>query len=348
MTPGKLWLHHPQKLWLRKAIFQIHLWSGVALGLYVVIVCVSGSAIVFRTDLEEILSQKMQVSVSGKPLTRDQLRQSVERAYPDYAIRSIKPGRFSGEATQVLIARGWREKWRLFNPYTGADIGWSPDTLFRWLRWWGDLHGNLLMGPPGLRANGVGGFLTAVMCLTGIVLWWPGIATWRRALWIRSNVGWKRLNWDLHTATGFWLFAILLMWGVTGAYFIFPDPFRAVVNYFTPIAPPPTPQVARAPQPSAAQPPSPAAAGSKTITIIRVRRPRTKGEKILRGFSAAHYGNFGGWPLKVLYVLLGLAPAILFVTGVIMWWNRVLSPAARRLMRRTEATAELVTTASES
>src|SRR5215471_12936074 len=103
MTPGKLWLHHPQKTWLRKAIFQIHLWSGVILGLYVVVACVSGSAIEFRTDLEEILSQKMQVPGSGKALTRDQMRQSIERTYPDYTIRSIKPGRFSGEATQVLI-----------------------------------------------------------------------------------------------------------------------------------------------------------------------------------------------------------------------------------------------------
>jgi uncharacterized iron-regulated membrane protein len=51
------------------------------------------------------------------------------------------------------------------------------------------------------------------------------------------------------------------------------------------------------------------------------------------GFSAAHYGNFAGWPMKALYVILGFAPAVLFVTGMIMWWNRVLSPAARRLQR---------------
>ena len=51
------------------------------------------------------------------------------------------------------------------------------------------------------------------------------------------------------------------------------------------------------------------------------------------GFSAAHYGNFGGWPTKVLWVILGFAPAVLFVTGMIMWWNRVLTPAAKRLMR---------------
>jgi hypothetical protein len=29
-------------------------------------------------------------------------------------------------------------------------------------------------------------------------------------------------------------------------------------------------------------------------------------------------------------VALGLIPSLLFVTGTIMWWNRVLSPSARR------------------
>jgi uncharacterized iron-regulated membrane protein len=45
-----------------------------------------------------------------------------------------------------------------------------------------------------------------------------------------------------------------------------------------------------------------------------------------------HLGSFGGWPVKALWVVLGLAPMFLAVTGVLMWWNRVVSPrlAARR------------------
>jgi len=330
MTLGQLWLRQPQKLWLRRALFQVHLWSGIALGIYVVVVCVSGSAVVFRTDIENVLSAKTQVEATGTPLTREQLRQAAQRRYPDYVIGTITRGRFATEAAEVQITRGWREQRRLVNPFTGQDMGPSPSTLFRWMRVAGDLHGNLMLGPRGLTANGVGGFLTAVICLTGIVVWWPGIANWRRSLWIRGNVGWKRLNWDLHSAFGIWTFAILLMWGLTGAYFIFPDPFRAVINNFTPINPPRTQQVAPSPQASAAS----AIAGSNGTPspFRRPRRPRTKGEKILRGFSSAHYGNFGGWPLKVLYVILGFAPAVLFVTGVIMWWNRVLSPAAKRLL----------------
>jgi uncharacterized iron-regulated membrane protein len=51
MNYWERWLRRPQSLWLRKAIFQIHLWTGIALGLYVFVISVSGSAIVFRNEL---------------------------------------------------------------------------------------------------------------------------------------------------------------------------------------------------------------------------------------------------------------------------------------------------------
>ena len=36
------------------------------------------------------------------------------------------------------------------------------------------LHMNLLMDYPGRLVNGVGGFLTTALSLTGIVIRWPG------------------------------------------------------------------------------------------------------------------------------------------------------------------------------
>lgn len=44
----------PRTLWLRRVLFQVHLWSGLALGLYVVVICLSGSVLVFRNDLYEL------------------------------------------------------------------------------------------------------------------------------------------------------------------------------------------------------------------------------------------------------------------------------------------------------
>lgn len=258
------WLHRPQNTWLRKAVFQVHLWAGMILGLYIAVVCASGSAVVFRNDVYNVLETLNETSSEGVKIT------------------------------------------------------------YRILKWMSDLHGNLFLGSNGMMANAIGGFLTAGVCLTGLVIWWPGAAKWRRSTTIRGGVGWKRLIFDVHSAVGFWTFALVFMWGVTGGYFVFPEPFRAAIEYFTPINPP------RLPQTQQIQPAPQAQTGPATLPLRRRRGPQTLGQKILRGFSLAHYGSFAGWPVKALWVILGFAPVILFITAAVMWWNRVLGPALRR------------------
>jgi len=63
----------------------------------------------------------------------------------------------------------------------------------------------------------------------GTFIWWRGIKNWRRGLTVgwRSNV--SRISWDIHSALGFWFFAFLLVWAISGAYFAFPDFFNTVL-----------------------------------------------------------------------------------------------------------------------
>jgi uncharacterized iron-regulated membrane protein len=58
-------------------------------------------------------------------------------------------------------------------------------------------------------------------------------------------------------------------------------------------------------------------------------RQQTRAQRIEQYFVTVHFGSFAGtgWfgiLVKVLWVFLGLAPAILSVTGLIMYWNRKL------------------------
>ncbi len=352
---GNRWLRKPQGTWLRKALFQVHLWSGLILGLYIVVVCASGSAIMYRNELYDVLQKRLTVEVQPHMLTRDELEQAVHRAYPDYRIAGIRKGRDTDEATEVALSRGW---WgttrRLFDPYSGRDLGPSVDIWFRILRWCGELHGSLLLGQDvGMTINAILGALTAGVALTGLIIWWPGIGRIARALTFRTGVPWRKLTFDLHSAVGFWTFAVIFMWGATGAYFVFPQPFRTVIEWFTPINPPPLPPAPFVSGLNSKQTPPqgysksgnvPGAAGVTQgfgrMTPRRPRRPPTKGQLILRGFSNAHYGTFGGWPVRALWILLGFAPAILYVTALVMWWNRVLSPALRRARPRLEPVPE--------
>src|SRR5690348_2189417 len=50
------------------------------------------------------------------------------------------------------------------------------------VEWLVNLHTNLLAGSMGRRINGIGAIGLALLCLTGAVIWWPGIRHWRRSL----------------------------------------------------------------------------------------------------------------------------------------------------------------------
>ncbi|HVV44284.1 MAG TPA: PepSY-associated TM helix domain-containing protein [Bryobacteraceae bacterium] len=357
-------LRRPQSLWLRKALFQIHLWTGIGLGLYVILISVSGSAIVFRNELYKSLwpGPKL-VPISGPRLSKDGLKKAVRRAWPKYSVTYIWDSKRKDEATEVWMEKDGvahpKTKGRLFDPYTGQDLGPSRPAAIGALAWLSDLHTNLLGGDTGRKINGLMAILVVILSVSGLLIWWPGAGRVRRSLTIDFRSNWKRLNWDLHTVIGFWMFAFVFIWGVTGVYLVFPTPFQVVVNHFSPLQ-------LYAPQASLIAPEAPAAAGSESAVRIvpvadttttpapaparKVRRRRrpprgSNGDVFLRWFYYLHFGNFASWQVKGLWVLLGLAPPFLFFTGALMWWNRMLSREARAIRVR-RATPGLSSVAS--
>src|SRR5207253_2732220 len=90
MTTWQRLVHRPQGLGLRKAVFQLHLWIGIGVGLYILTISISGSAIVFRRELISKYSRgTVVVSVNSRLMTAEELRHSVQRAYPTYEIYTV-------------------------------------------------------------------------------------------------------------------------------------------------------------------------------------------------------------------------------------------------------------------
>ena len=52
------WVQQPQNLWLRRALFQVHLWSGVGIGLYVLMISMTGSVLVYANELYRAATPK--------------------------------------------------------------------------------------------------------------------------------------------------------------------------------------------------------------------------------------------------------------------------------------------------
>ena len=309
-------MRQPQKIWLRRALFQVHLWSGIALGLYVVMISLTGSLLVFSNELFRAATPEPIISKSLEPrLTDAQLTQAATRQYPGYRVVKIGRALDPDEAVDVWLRHGENIQRRLFDARTGSDMGKSVPTAIRLISILLDLHDNLLAGPIGRKVNGVGGLIVLVLAITGLAIWWPGVKTWGRSLTVHRGVGWKRFIWDLHGMIGFWTLGFILVFALSGVYLGIPQPFQDLADRLEPL--------------------TPANAGTRI------------GDRVIYWLAYLHFGRINGIGIpcagpgfcdqttKAIWALFGLAPAAMFVTGAIMWWNRVLRP--RLLSARPKA-----------
>jgi len=304
MTYLQRWISRPQTAWLRKAIFQLHLWSGIGIGLYVLLVSVTGSVLVYRNELYRAATRDpITVTPTGPPLTDEQLKGAATRAFPGYTVLAMNRQR-TDQAVSLSLKGDSDLKNRLFDPYSGADLGDAVPLGIKLVSRLLELHDDLLAGQTGRTINGVGAVLLIAVAFTGIVVWWPGIKTWRRSLTVHRKVGWRRFTWDLHSMIGFWSLGFILLFGVSGVYLGFPEAFQDLADRIEPL--------------------TDANGGRRTV------------DQIIYWLAYLHFGRVNGIGIpcsgpglcdsatKLVWAVFGLAPAAMFVTGVVMWWNRVI------------------------
>lgn len=365
---------------IRKALFQVHLWAGVAIGAYVVVMSLSGSALVFEKELTDDAPPLPPAAAPVHPFNYGQLLDCATKSHPSDMLESIEVREGSRRIARIALTSGDRHRMVYVDSFrceVAADVTMEQrhpvmPVLER-------LHNELLGGRTGAQVSGIGAGLLTLMSLTGIVLWWPGSKNWGRAIQVNWTAGWRRINYDLHSAAGFWAFVLVLMWGATGTYFLFPDSFQKALGLF--------PSTVNAKQ-------STWIPGGRMLGIdlfiararqifphselcllyMDVSRPHgqvsvflsnnpavplilledivrldpatgevirsessewwSPGERLALASYSVHFGDFGGNWSKALWALLGLIPAVLTITGYLMWWNRVLSKKWTQLTRK--------------
>ncbi len=239
---------HPRKLWLRRALFQVHLWAGVLLSLYVVMIALTGSILVFRSELT-----KAQLPADINPYDArhvapigDIVRQFLA-AFPGARIESLQTPSPQIPAFLISADDAHQQPFRLVADSVTGKLLPQPRT---WLDWTYDLHVYLLLGHAyGMQANGVGAAVLLLLTLTGLFLWWPGVRIWTRGLRIDFARNWRRINFDAHSAIGFWTLSIVFWWALSGIYFPWYRQVTAVVASVSPL------QGMLAPKPPALMPP---------------------------------------------------------------------------------------------
>jgi Na+-transporting NADH:ubiquinone oxidoreductase subunit NqrD len=118
---------------------------------------------------------------------------------------------------------------------------------------------------------------------------------------------------------GFWAFGFIVLFGLSGAYLGNPDPFQQLADRIEP-------QTADN-------------AGIRTV------------DSVIYWLAYLHFGRINGIGIpchgrglcdqttKFIWALFGLAPAAMFVTGVVMWWNRVIRKKPKRNARAAAVAA---------
>src|SRR5579872_4773125 len=145
MSTAERWLRHPQGVRLRKALFQVHLWSGLLLAVYVLVMSLTGTVLIYRRELAKAFStQPHIVAGPGPRMTVDEVAQAATRAHPGYKVDRVFETRKPDQPFEIWLERGPEKIPPLFHPFSGGDLGQSLQPVFRFLLLLVDLHDNLL------------------------------------------------------------------------------------------------------------------------------------------------------------------------------------------------------------
>jgi len=244
------------------------------------------------------------------------------------------------------------------DPPTGKVLDAVPGGGF--IGWLHRFHENLALREYwGREIVGAVGIAMLISSLTGIYLWWPLRGRFPEALGLRPGF---RLSRNLHYLVGFYGMVFLALLSFTGIWLAYGDAGRTVVAAFSPVSPrnvqlaepraeggKPIPadeavKAARALYPSAELagvgfPAGPRGAyrvnfaspqGQISVfldpasgAVLRKADPAaaSAGDRFLALQRSLHDGgSFGAW--RPLLFLAGLMPALLVVTGALMWLRR--------------------------
>ena len=212
---------------LRRAWFQIHKWVGITLAILIIPLSLSGAALVWHDWLDAQVNPHRYPTVTSNLLAPSAYAESANKLLrPDERIASIS---FPGEvgSVQVTVSRASlggarpQRSWIWLDPKKAVaiDRAGAGEGLVRVLH---SLHGNLMVPGAGRQIVGWIGVAMLLSSLSGIWLWWPlkGSAF--------QGLRWKRrpdFNSNLHHLGGFWIAIPLAILSATGVWISFPSLF---------------------------------------------------------------------------------------------------------------------------
>ncbi|QHS61035.1 PepSY-associated TM helix domain-containing protein [Chitinophaga agri] len=225
--------------WRKKLNAWLHLWLGLASGIIVLIVSVTGCLFVFQKEISEWVHHD---TMFVTPLPQATLPVSVlqEKAQTalgkEFPIKGTYAYQDRDRAWEFMTyAQGDEHAWTIFgttayykiayvNPYTGAvttvrDMKKDFFVIVKYMHW-----SLLLNDKVGQPIVGWSTFIFVILLITGLILWWP--KKWNKksreqSFKIKWSGKFKRINYDLHNVLGFYAMTVALVIALTGMVWAF-------------------------------------------------------------------------------------------------------------------------------
>ncbi|WP_211907816.1 PepSY-associated TM helix domain-containing protein [Tardiphaga alba] len=211
----------------------IHKWTGLFTAVFLIIAGVTGSLLAFEKELEALVNPGQyvvpaRVDANGQPapmLDPFDLHERAIAALPGYQISGFPFLREPDRSVRFNLARSDKTlpdaDQAFLDPYDGRLLGirkygatpFDRTTLIGFIY---KLHYALALPRPyGEWFFGIVALVWTVNCLVGIVSTFPRISPfWRRWLpaWlIKRSASTYRLHYDIHRASGLWLWGVLFL-----------------------------------------------------------------------------------------------------------------------------------------
>lgn len=231
---------------LRPALVLWHRWFGLLAALWLLILALTGSFLVFYAEVDRALNPDLrQVAVRGQTAPVADWVGALETAFPGKRVDYLMLPEWPGDSATAFIAPERRPgdpepqdadfRQTYVDQYTAQVLG---DRRFgeagldrrRLAQFIYQLHIDMMLGPTMVWVLGLIALLWVLDHIVSAVLAFPTARTWAKSFVVRWRAGGHRRTFDLHRAGGLWLFPVTLVLAVSGIAFNWPEEFDAAVD----------------------------------------------------------------------------------------------------------------------
>ncbi len=226
---------------LRRINDWLHLWLGLASGIVVFIVSLTGCIYAFQQEIKDALEPWRFVEVQDKPFVPpSQLLDTAHYYMPGQTPTGLTYSNKEGAAAVGYMSfEGGKMSFTavFMNPYTGEFLykqqshGEGQFNFFHFI-----VEGHRALWLPhhiGRPIVGIATLIFVVLLITGLVMWWPkkwNSASYKKSFSIKWKGSFKRVNYDLHNVLGFYSLVLAFVLATTGLVWSF-DWFANSVYY---------------------------------------------------------------------------------------------------------------------